>query len=269
MRPLPRSPWTAALLAAALLAVPPLALGQSERDDESGLISLRFKGGTATEYVNAIRLEGPPANMHVDTAVEQVRMPPVELNRVSVRTALELLDGRIEQRPRDQIKIAVRPLTRSPHEIETYHVRALLIGMSRQTEAGVWSIAGLVEHGIPAEAILSAIETAVEVVNSPTDSVVRFHKDTGLVIARGDGEQLSTIHQVIDRLESAANPRNAKAEAAIKKAAGIRMEMERQAVRLEELERTLQRKEHELAETQAELQNLQAVLDTKRRRSEP
>ncbi|MHC4428580.1 MAG: hypothetical protein ACYS0D_08245 [Planctomycetota bacterium] len=270
-----RLTWPSRLPVIALLAA---AVGsfvhaepQARQQPAQELLSLQFRGGTAAEYVAAIRRQAPMANVLVDSGAEKVPMPALELNRVTVRTALELLDSRHYKGTREQIEMDVRRIRNHPDEEDTFHVRTHVIGTHRPMETHVWSIAEVLEREMTDDAVLAAVRLALEVVDSPNEADVRFHEDTGLIIARGDGEQLSAINDVVARLKDAIKPppeAGAGAKGLLQERNALHLEMERLAVRLESLERLVAQKEAELNNAHKELRSMQAALDSERRRSE-
>ena len=173
----------------------------------------------------------------------------------------------------------------SPHERPTYQVVAYVRGQTASTNAGVWTLAGVLESGVGSEAVLSAIQLALEVLGSATPADVRFHEETALLIARGDADQLETIHMVLDRLHDALEAKHNMAvidtehrrviEAlgtaesqrteALEELRVFHRETERMEVRIAELQRMLDGKERELAATTARVRDLTVQLERQRK----
>ena len=63
------------------------------------LIDVRFPGGTATKYIEAIRKAAGDINVLVAPEAVKIQMPPVTLSKVSVAAALNLLDGKEQRTP--------------------------------------------------------------------------------------------------------------------------------------------------------------------------
>ncbi|MEE8459058.1 MAG: hypothetical protein V3S08_04255 [Phycisphaerales bacterium] len=63
------------------------------------LIDVRFPGGTATKYIEAIRKAAGDINVLIAQDVVKIQIPPVTLSKVSVAAALILLDGKEQRTP--------------------------------------------------------------------------------------------------------------------------------------------------------------------------
>lgn len=267
-------------LATALLSTA-RAAGQAPSRD--ALIDVRFPGGTAAQYIDAIRKAASDLNVIVASDAAKVSMPPVTLKNVSVAVALRLLDGKINKSPTDVIRLRMASLPIFvENEQPTYEVKAeVRLLLQRAPGAYVWTISNLLDHDIPSTAVLSAVEMALEVVGSETTLDVRFHEDTGLLIAMGDVGQMETIEGVLDRLQETVDQRRKDArdaaavgrvvelEAALSRANdeinGFHAEYSRLEILNAELRRMLERRELELTDTRRLLRNAAERLDERQR----
>jgi septal ring factor EnvC (AmiA/AmiB activator) len=183
-------------------------------------------------------------------------------------------------------------------ERPTYQVIAKVSGRPTVQSAHVWTLSELLDNDIPSDAVLSAVETALEVVSSTTKPDVRFHKDTALLIASGDHDQLEAIEHVLDSLDESvavqqsdemrqfqmqlqeidrdrqrARDKLREAEDEVKnarqEAIAMRQEMARLETMLEESKRMLETKDRELTNAIAEVRALQLEVQQLRARSEP
>ena len=173
-------------------------------NDEEELISVKFAGGTVTEYVKALVKKAGTINVMLAPEAAEVPMPPVTLTKVTVSAAIDLVDGRSASPPGRYIKLDVRHMPQYAEEaLPTYHISAGVHQTERpSTNASVWTIANLLRGDIfDADDVLAAIETAMDILESTGEPDIRFHKETGLLIARGDRAQLSTIKEVLEQLE--------------------------------------------------------------------
>ncbi|MHC4414187.1 MAG: hypothetical protein ACYS0G_02765 [Planctomycetota bacterium] len=284
------------VLVAITLTAWPAGAARGQADETSPLISLTFGGGAVIDYVAAIQRAAGKMNIVVAPEANEVRMPPVTLHGVTPAAALDLLDGRSHRQRDRSVKLAVRHMpTYEMQERQTYQVLALVSGRATGSRAHVWTVADLLENGIGAEAVLSAVEMALEVVGSGTEPDVRFHEDTGLLIARGDEGQMEAIDEVVDRLGQTVQERrqdaveqlqerlkraeaerddviarlaetDAATKQALHEAATFQREMERLEVRIAELGRIVEGKEHELAASRVELRQLRSALESERKR---
>jgi hypothetical protein len=232
------------------------------------LIDVRFPGGTATKYIEAIRDAAGDINVLIAKDVVKIQMPPVTLSKVSVAAALNLLDGKEQRNPNQIVRVKVNMMPRhSPNERETFQVR---VDVRRDRErvpgAYVWSVSSLLDHDISSQALLSAVEMALDVIDSDTQLDVRFHEDTGLLIAMGDLGQMETIDGVLDQLQTGVD--NRLAEAAQSEAAGIPRELMRFEIHVSELTLMLQTRNKELAIAREELRAVERELERERARRE-
>jgi len=241
---------------------------QSPTQKQNPLIDVRFSGGTAMQFIEAIRKAAGDINVLVAPDAVKVKMPPVTLSNVSVAAALNLLDGK-EQRTANQIvRVKVDMMPRhSPVERETFQIR---VDVRRDRErvpgAHVWSVSSLLDHDISSQALLSAVEMALDVIDSDTALDVRFHEETGLLIAMGDLGQMETIDGVLGQLRTGVD--NRRAEAAQGKAAGLSQEYMRLELLTTELNRMLEIRNRELDAARQEVRALERELMRERDRRE-
>ncbi len=299
MRPLTRNMFRFAgvLLLISLLAASDRSAGQGTGDAQ--LITLNFRGGTALEYVEAVRRAAGDINVVVAPEAAEVRMPAVTIKQVTVPAALELLNGQVRELRDRRVKLSVRQmLVHDKRERQTYHIRAEISGRPTAQAAHVWTLAAVRNNGVASEAVLSAVETALDVVASATQPDVRFHEDTALLIASGDHDQLQAIEHVLDSLNEAVaqrrqdqtrqvemrlveiqhdreRERNKRREAedeiktARQEITALRQETARLETILAEVQRMLEKKDRELTAAMTELRSLQLELQQERSRREP
>jgi hypothetical protein len=206
---------------------------QRQRPEQAALpvIDLSFPGGTVLDYVAALRKANPEANIVVDPEAAQIAMPPVTLRRVTVPAALAVLQRRSVNDGRTVIELSLEEVPSfSPEERPTYQVQARTSGAGRAPppirSTKVWTVSRLLGGDITSRKLLSAVETALEVVGSEPKPDVRFHEDTGLVIARGSAEQIEAIADVIDQLSRSLKARQeAEAQDCAKKIAVLEQEI--------------------------------------------
>jgi hypothetical protein len=213
----------AACVLAALIMFAAGGAGDDQQKQQSlPVIDLSFAGGTVIDYVAALRKATGDANVVVDPEAAEVVMPPVTLRHVTVPAALEVLKGRtvVNGELFVQLDVAHVP-SFSPEERPTYQVQARVGGRNRPAAPSratkVWTVSSLLGGDLTSRKLLSAVETALEVVGSEPKPDVRFHEDTGLVIARGNESQIDAIAAVIDQLNNARNQRQNDQVAALKR----------------------------------------------------
>ena len=296
-----RTSLLACLAALILLVGGASTFGANASNDEEELISVKFAGGTVTEYIEALVKAKKAGTINVVVALEaaDVPMPPVTLTKVTVSAAIDLVDGRSASPPGRNIKLDVRHMPQyAEQEQPTFQIQASVYGDAVRTQASVWTIANLLRDDIlDADDVLAAVETALDILESTGEPIIRFHKETGLLIARGDLAQLSAIKDVLGQLQQSQNLITQRpyqklrdehaalggemesAKARISELTGeldsardevrrFRVELEAQMARLAETERMLQQRNRELADVTALFRQTQSALERERRRSD-
>jgi len=130
-----------------------------------------------------------------------VPLEPVELRRVTVRTALSLLEGSYESPSDGIIEVVLEVLpSRTPHALHVYKIDARRHrGRTMMTvQSGVWSLAEIVNADMKSGEVLTAIEAALDLYGDgyppPT---LRYHRETGLLLARLHHDQIGTIEDLL------------------------------------------------------------------------
>ncbi len=294
-----RTSLLACMAALILLVCGGSTFGANPSNDEEELISVKFAGGTVADYIKALVKEAGTINIVVALEAADVPMPPVTLTKVTVSAAIDLVDGRSAGPPGRIIKLDVRHMPQYVEEaLPTYQISAEGYPTERpRRKPSVWTIANLLrEDTFDADDVLAAVETALDILQSTDEPIIRFHKETGLLIARGDPQQLSTIEDVLGQLQrsqllmtqrpmqelrkkhaalqgvlESANARigelTSERNHVRDEARQFRVELEAQLARLSETERMLQQRNHDLTELTSLLRTTQAELDAERRKS--
>ncbi|HUU82429.1 MAG TPA: hypothetical protein VM243_02890 [Phycisphaerae bacterium] len=165
-------------------------------------IDLEFPGGTVAQYVDALRKVTPEANVVVITPeVLEITLPPVQLKSVGLGDAVFLMEGDYEPKAHVHVRIEVNqigPWDESQRAV--FQVSGTVVRKGRTgTETHVWTVADLLAEGVGPEAVLTAVETALALYAEDHEPAqVRFHEETGLLIARGDPWQVEVIDDVVD-----------------------------------------------------------------------
>lgn len=189
--------------------------GRSEKAPETAF-DLRFDGGTFDQLLQAMETawvqqvgKRHTANVMIGERARTTELPPFELYSVTV----------------DDVFNAVRDLLRANP------VPGTVVDMG-QTRSGIWIVDRRYQTSADAtrvfqiapfltdfnlEDLTTAIQTAWEMAGlEEEEGRLRFHKETGLLFARGTAEQIELIEQVLEqmrtRLESLRQEREALAE---------------------------------------------------------
>lgn len=176
---------------------------QQRRGSQEQIIDLTFPGGTASDYVEAVRKAAGDANVMMSPYMKDVPVQPVELKRVSVHAALGLLDGRYTTGGRT-VEVVLDVIgARSPESLNVYKLQSQVRSeqVEQDTESGVWSLNEVIEDGHAPETVLTAIETALDLYDDAYGPAeLRFHRESGLLIARAHSEQIDTITKLLSRV---------------------------------------------------------------------
>ncbi len=287
------------------LALTFLSAGSTQAQNDvpdAGLISVDFKGGTITEYIDALAKAAGSVNVLISTEAADLSMPPVKLTKVSVSAAIDLVNGTRTDKNDRFVNLDVDHLRQyEANEQETFKINANRPSRGRPTEvktlSKVWSIAHLIQDGVfNSKVVLDAVEMAIAVTKSTSKVDIRFHEATGLLIASGSTSQLSAIENVLgelgqsqqmksyksqlklesdlEHLKNELNITSDKANASAVKQAqledenkALRLELETQMGRFVATTRMLNEREGMLRDTTSKLRELQDVLDRAQRRT--
>ncbi len=229
---------------------------------EQATVTVKFAGGTMAEYVAELRGQVPAANIVLVTPeTGSVALPPIELTNVPLDSAVHVIEGEFLKGGKDsRLLITVDRLgQKDTGGTIVYRVAAHRRGGPVSSDVHVWSVAGLLAQGVKSEDVLTAVETAVGLLEghySPAE--VRFHEATGLLIARGQGQQLDAIENVVDGLMNSAHERReaAQEQKATQRAEQLELQL---AARTAEA-RSLQQDQQTIARTRDALQRENQML---------
>jgi hypothetical protein len=196
------------------------------------ILSVEFPGGTAKEFVEAVRKAAGTGrvNVIVPREAESVPIPAVSLRDVSAYTALQSLQYALLPDSGNQFR--VERIGKVDETSATFAVQFSSRNLAQanpqlKLETHVLSIHDLIDapKGLDkdpsmvtsAETILNAIKAAsqldVDARIAPPE--IMFHKDSELLIIRGTGDQLRTLETVVGQLRfSLESRRNEAASAA-------------------------------------------------------
>ena len=182
------------------------------------LLNLDFPGGSAADYVSAIRKTAADANIIVISDISSVPFPAVQLRNVDIQSALNVLNSIHQAQSGRAVEVRVgadMPPTRNkPGSMErpVFTVSAQFGGLADGArDSVVLDISDILSpvNNAPASSqtaaadVLTAIETASQMLQGEFQPAqIKFHEATGLLIARGHPEQIGTIQRVVQQLQS-------------------------------------------------------------------
>ncbi len=187
-----------------------------------------FEGGSAEDYVAAVRAASEHANIITMPGVEAFEMPPVTLTGVSIEGALAPLEF---ARPSDPAFAHMDDVELDIEEDGNVFVIAPEEGWPPRQEVrqAVWSLAELIDAGgLTPEAALTAVESAVEALGTG-EPRIRFHPETRLLIVVAEEATLHLVDDVLDGLDEsaeAAREREDEIRELDQEAAELRIELE-------------------------------------------
>lgn len=199
--------------------------------EEGPILSVKFAGGTVEQYVAALRAQmgAEPVNIAVSSRAGALPMPETELSAVSVYTAVSAIESAVE--PPQAYSWAIRMLPRAgtgtsafavglmqtgqfagPAATDPYSVQSLQVFDTRE----VTGAASGDTTAASIESLLTAIDTAIGMSAESDEAapLVKYHKDTGLLMIRGTKRQVEVARSVIHELSQGLKQEAAMARAA-------------------------------------------------------
>lgn len=218
-----------------------------------------FDGGTLADYVELLRELNPEVSIVTAGPLEHVDLPAIRVRDSIFYDVLQLAELLAE--PTDSISmeavsadiLVIRAADHEHHEHDELVTR-------------FWSLEQvLVEHGLPLEDVLAAVETMLELFDGG-DTRVRYHDETSVLLARGPVEEIQAIEEIVERLERTARVR-AEADDRLRRLLTSREEfrngIETQHERIRQLETALARAAEQIEEElrpSSDLDQLEAQL---------
>lgn len=203
------SVFALAIGAAAFIAPPILAQDSAEvaRGEKSPVacgLSLDFPGGTAADYIAALRHAEPRANVVVLGDLDRIKMAPVQLQNADVFSALRVLDQLPPEQDGLAVKVRVDNVASSPVSPPVFVVTADIRNRGGATSSSfttVISMADLLGEDLKPADALTAIDATLGLIQGErAPAEIKFHEQTGLLIARGSPAQVDGIRQVVAQL---------------------------------------------------------------------
>lgn len=180
------------------------------------IVNFAFDGGTLRAFVDAIKKQCPSVEINVGFRgeAERVQMPAISMKGVSIGTAMQSMNTLAD--PGSGRYVNVLPLQeRNGAPLYSVEIRNMTDYMGNTlgnaTTTKVFSLRELVrasgsDQNSPqqtAELVLSVLEATMEVEasESRTPPTLRYHKDSGMLIARGTSNQLQVIESVLATMQ--------------------------------------------------------------------
>lgn len=184
-------------------------------------MTLQFQGGSLSDYAKAIKEAAPAINIALlAPEAKEIRVPPLKLDAVAYGPALELLQGDYRLEDGSEVHLKVGHLSGSPRDVTGASGLFKITTERTQkrkppAQVRVWNISELIVPGNKAQDVLTAVETAVGLLEEYEPAKIRYHAETNLILASGEEEQLRAIDRVIIGVrQSARKPGDARSEEA-------------------------------------------------------
>lgn len=171
----------------------------------AGSITVKFEGGTVSSYVKAVQAAAAkePFNVVVGPGCESITLRPIELNMVSVSTAMKAMQFATDTTTGD---LRIGNVSTNSNEAPTFAVNAYNTSHPpTQSDLDVLSIAQLTrptvdgvsrqDLAIKADVVLSAIEMAMPTNEEPAR--IKYHEDSQLLIIQGSPLATNAVQMVI------------------------------------------------------------------------
>jgi hypothetical protein len=213
-------------------ARPATAQGGGPMEIERPLLSVEFKGGTVTEFVEVVKDASPvPVNVVGPAEAMKMPVPAVSLRNVTPFMALQTLEYVNERRPSVSVPggmasmLQVLDLNRSEPNNTRSQTFAISLGRNQQFQIGaqgpimgpaaevaatqVYAVRDLLGGdagglpGLSMEQIVEPLEAALNVDagdGSGEPAKLMVHKASNLILVRGTARQNALVRQVLDRL---------------------------------------------------------------------
>jgi hypothetical protein len=183
-------------------------------------INLQFPGGTLDEYLKALQTAAGKINLIVEAPEAQaIRVPSVQLESVTVRAALGLLTGLHKLADGTNVQVTLEEFGEIKGDDRVIPVLRLRtqpwgIQLGSPPEVRVWNIGDLLADKKKPEGVLTAVETAVGLLDSDhRPAQIRYHEDTTLLVVSGNSEQLNAIDRVVGGIREGVKRERAAAAA--------------------------------------------------------
>lgn len=199
---------------------------------EQKLFSVEFPGGTVADYIEAVRKAAGDVNVVILGNVRDIPMQPVRLAGVDAQSALQVLNEtpRVQKGRGVEVRVSHEP-PNSADELPLFTVHSSLDVQEspRVQKSMVFSVAEILNQDVKAEDLLTAVQTALELLGDDYEPAqIKFHEATGLIIARGHPNQMQDVYEVLDRLTGQARDKLAAKQVREQRAAEVRQGLDQE-----------------------------------------
>lgn len=181
--------------------------------------NLDFSGGTPAQLVKAIeKATGKPLNAIISVEDADAQLPPLKMNNVDVGQLFQALEAASRKvvsvagpysgtTSQQQIGYSFKTAsgTLSDDSIWYFHVErpSLPPAVSTEKICRFYQLTYFLDHGFTVDDITTAIQTGWKMSGIASPPELNYHKETKLLIAFGEPNQLSIISSVLQSLPEA------------------------------------------------------------------
>lgn len=172
------------------------------------VIDIKFPGGPLEQFVGLLKGSAPIVNIVIDPAAKDHTVPPIQLRRTSIETALDVAARIVDGGSAFDVN-TMRNRAGAPVHVIRSKAKSRKRRPSSSRDVLIVSIRNLTEdvsgsdRTVKAETVLTAAEAALGIANHPGEPAkIRYHADSGLLIVAGSPAQLSIVQQVVSRIQT-------------------------------------------------------------------
>ncbi len=192
-------------------------LAAEQANQDKVLVSVDFPGGTLTEWVVALTqaAKPEPANIILRGDAERIPIAPTKLDNVPLSAALEVVSGDYPLQDNTFYRVSTKEFQeaagrsvfsmeiinigsrapRSPHQPAPRDIIVLQIKELTTAMPG-----DPPEVVVPAETVLTAIETVLEVAEDDGKTDMKYHSASGLIMLAGPVSSLKAAEEVVKQM---------------------------------------------------------------------
>jgi len=175
---------------------------------------LKFPGGGPTDLVKAIEAaSGKPLNVIINKQDEDIEIPPLKMTGVNVAQLFQALEpasikpvsyGKSASSYTTMITSYGFKTAGDPTDSSIWYFHAQRPSFPPVVSTGkvcrFFSLAVNLEHGFTVDDITTAIQTGWKMAKVSSPPELNYHKETRLLMAFGDPDELKTIEDVLNTL---------------------------------------------------------------------
>lgn len=171
---------------------------QAASTQEQSKFDLDFSGGTPDDFLTAIeKATGKPLNVVILNKDANTQLPPLRLKHISVPALFSALAGVTAQTDSDYLF--------STHDSVVSDDSIWFFSVSKAppstTTCRYYFLESYLDKGLTVDDITTAIKSGWDMQHIDPQPRISFHKETKLLIAVGDPNQLSAIDAVLKALQ--------------------------------------------------------------------